>query len=80
MYQPNLADPYTHAYYYPPHIPFAGVLLQDVHLALHAALLPLYAYLQPIYGRGGNEVRHFQGRMAWYQTHTSLQPLGWLRL
>ena len=50
MYQPNLADPYTHAYYYPPHIPFAGVLLQNVHLALHAALLPLYAYLQPIYG------------------------------
>ena len=50
MYQPSLADPYTHAYYHPSHIPFAGVLLQDVHLALHAALLPLYAYLQPIYG------------------------------
>ena len=60
--------------------PDTGVFLPDFYLAADSSLLPLYAYMQPVYGGSGSQTRYLQRRLVRHQTHTAMSSLGRKRI
>ena len=60
--------------------PAADSILSDLHLALHAAIMPLHADMLAVCEGSINKIRSDKRAVARYQTDMPMPPLGRLRL
>jgi len=60
--------------------PAADSILSDLHLALHAAIMPLHANMLGICPTGHPEAWTLQRPLSGHLAHSAMQSLGRLRL